>query len=190
MPSLSSLGFLVSSRIRASQEIINYLTTFEAYIKSYELAISKRLTTPLVVHTIPAPAIITQRRKNTVITRLPRSALWLLVVANMLFAIFGCVLAILAIKATDPEVHQVHLRLSTAGLAAQLFDAPHAQQPANKDVELFRENSREVTFRPSKKVCLEPTVHGGAKFSTRDAGKGALVEANRETLPLRQTHTL
>jgi hypothetical protein len=45
-------------------------------------------------------------------------------------------------------------------------------------------------FRPSKKVCLNPTVHGGTEFTTRNPSKGASSEANRETLALRQMRTL
>jgi hypothetical protein len=188
MPSLASVRLMRMTE--ALIQITNNLTTTEAWIKSYELAISKQMSTPLVLHTIPAPATLVQRRKTAVITRLPKAALWLLIVANLLFAILGCVLAVLAIKATSPEVHQVHVRLSTAGLAAQLFDASQAQHRANNDKELFRETVKEEMSLPGKRVCLKHTVHGGVKYVTHDATDGALLEANSETWTLRQTHTL
>jgi hypothetical protein len=188
--SLGSIMFLATPKTLILRQGIDNVTTTEAYIKSYELVMSKVVSTPLVVHTIPPPAILSQRRDNTITTRLPKAALWLLIVANTLFAIFRCVLATLAIRATDPEVHKVHVSLSTAGLAAQFFDAPHARQNGQRRHGIIPKTTKEVMFQPGKQVCLKPTVHGGAEFSTRDAGKSALVEVKSETLPLRQTHTL
>ena len=76
----------------------------------------------LVIHTVPAPAELAQRRVTKIITELPALAFWLLVAANHLFALLGLALAILAAQATSPEVQELHTRLTTAGLAAQLFD--------------------------------------------------------------------
>lgn len=188
MPSLASIGLM--SMGRGLVQIMDNLTTPEAWIKSYELSISKQISIPLVLHTIPAPATLAQRRNTAVITRLPKAALWLLVVANLLYALLGCVLATLAMKVTSPEVHQVHVRLSTAGLAAQLFDASQAQHRANNDKDLFRETVEKEMLLPGKRTCLKHTAHGGVEYITHDATDGALLEANSETWALRQTHTL
>jgi hypothetical protein len=188
MPSLASVGLMTMSR--GLVQIMDNLTTPEAWIKSYELSISKQISIPLVLHTIPAPATLAQRRNTAVITRLPKAALWLLITANLLFAIFGCVLATLAMKVTSPEVHQIHVRLSTAGLAAQLFDASKAQYRANDDKGLFRETSKERMGLPGKRTCLKHTAHGGMEYITHNAADGALLEPASEAWTLRQTHTL
>jgi hypothetical protein len=161
-------------------------TTPEAFISKYELAMSKALSVALVVHTVPALTELVQRRVNQVITRLPALALWLLVTANILFALLGLVLGLLAARAASPDVHQVHLRLSTAGLAAQLFDAPHAQLEAEKDVDLFRENGAGEGRDEGKKVSVRCTAVGGAEFIThgavdRDAGDDQSQLISRES---------
>lgn len=190
MMSLDSVNKMSTGKNKVLTQVNSNITTPEAFIKEYEYTISKQLGIPLVIHTEPAPATNTQRRKASVITRLPKVALWLLVVANLLFALLGCILTSLALKATSPEVHQVHVRLSTAGLAAQLFDPQHARREAKNDAELFREKSRDEKMGYDKRVGVRRTVHGGAEFVAHDTSTDASMEAGDETLTLRHTRTL
>jgi hypothetical protein len=190
MMSLDTVNKMATGKNKVITQVNSNITTPEVFIKEYEYTISKQMGIPLIVHTEAVPAILTQRRKASVITRLPKVALWLLVVANLLFALLGCVLASLAFKATSPEVHQVHVRLSTAGLAAQLFDPQHARREGNNDGELFREKSRDEKMACDKRVGIRRTVHGGAEFVAHDTGDDASMEAGGETLALRHTRTL
>ncbi|KAJ8108294.1 hypothetical protein OPT61_g8272 [Boeremia exigua] len=188
MVSLASVGKFITGRNKVSLQANYNRTTPEAFIQKYELSMSKQMSVPLVVHTVPAPALLTQRRSLAIITRLPKLALWLLIASNILFAVFGLVLAILAIKATSPDVHQVHVRLSTAGLAAQLLDTQHARQAVKNDARLFEEfdNKKAPGFR--KQVALRRTDLGGAEFVATMKSPEADIEGGRQRLLQRQTH--
>jgi hypothetical protein len=189
MPSVSGLSFsaqLQTVQLKSTQN----LTTPEAFVKSFELAISKAFASWLVVHTVPTPVGLAQRRVTKIVTRLPVIAFWLLVTANILFALFGLILAVLAALATSPEVHQVHTRLSTAGLAAGLFDWQHSQRAAKSDSELFIENTTEnnsVDCR--KRIGVRCTAFGGAEFVTHDV-LGISTKDNEQSRPLQTRQTL
>ncbi|KAF2821695.1 hypothetical protein CC86DRAFT_470389 [Ophiobolus disseminans] len=188
MPSVSSGGYFTDLTNQVLRETNKNLTTPEAFVKQYELAMSKAYLVWLVTHTVPAPADLVQRRETKVITRLPATALWLLVAANLLFALFAVVLSSMAIRETSPEVHQVHTRLSTAGLAAQLFDWKHSRKPAQGDFELFQENNTAKTEEPSlrKRVGVRCTDAGGAEFAAYDFVDVLAEEAN-EAKPIQTT---
>jgi hypothetical protein len=190
MMSLESVRKMTTGKNKVITQANNNITTPEAFIKEYEYSISKQMSVPLIVHTEPSPATLTQLRKASVITRLPKVALWLLVVANLVFALLGCILALLALRATSPEVHQVHVRLSTAGLAAQLFDPQHARCEGKNDAALFREKNRDEKMGLDKRVGIRRTVHGGAEFVAHDTSDYASMEAGGEGLALRHTRTL
>jgi hypothetical protein len=105
-----------------------------------------------------------------VTTHLPATALWLLVIANMLFAGFAIMLMILALRASSPGVHQVYTRFTITGTAAQLFDRRHW-------LELFNRNSDLFACGVRKRVGVTVTKNGGAEFlrdevdAMRDAGR-------------------
>jgi hypothetical protein len=149
------------------QEASRNFTGPHEYIAIWELYISKAFTLPLVMHTVPASPNFVQKRIVSIITKLPAAALWLLVIANLVFTILGLVLATLAVRATSPEVHQVHTRLTTAGLAAQLFDGQHARKAAKTDSELFEENMpNDGKTAVRKQVSIKSTASSGAEFVT------------------------
>jgi hypothetical protein len=163
----------------ASTETNKNRTTPEDYLARFELAISKVWAVPLVTQTVSRPVEIAQRRGTKVITKLSVAALWLLVVANMLFALFALVLAILATQSTAPEIHQVQTRLCTAGIVAQLFDPDHARRAAEGDYELFREEvAGDERERVAKRVYVRRTLPGGAEFVTHDVHERGVEDGN------------
>jgi hypothetical protein len=167
MLSLDTIGFYTTGKSQAQRAINRDLSSIGKVLAVYELGMSKAFAVPLVAHTVPTSPSIAQRRVSSIITKLPVVALWLLVTANLLFAVFGLVLAVLAIRAASPEVQQAHTRLTTAGLAAQLFDWQHARKEARNDRELFQETAEKdskETFR--KGVSVKCTAPGGAEFIT------------------------
>jgi hypothetical protein len=182
MPSIDSEGFLTLLSNIALREANRNLSTVEEFTAKYELAMSKIFALWLVINTFPAPAHLVQRRVTKVITKLPMAALWLLVLANLLFALFAVVLAVLAIRNTSPEVREVHTRLTTTGLAAQLFDWKHSRRAARRDVEFFRENTGlEEKEGVRKRVGIRQTEFGGAEFVAYEVidekdGKGYKME--------------
>jgi hypothetical protein len=100
------------------------------------------------------------------------------------------ILAVLAALATSPEVYQVHTRLSTAGLAAELFDWQHSQRAAKSDSELFIENTTENnSMNCRKRIGVRCTAFGGAEFVTHDV-LGISTKDNEQSRPLQTRQTL
>ncbi|KAF9701743.1 hypothetical protein EKO04_000960 [Ascochyta lentis] len=190
MHSLNSLSGMDVGRNQVVFEINENRTTPDAFIRNFELSMSKVMSAPLVVHTVPVSAGLVQRRATKVITKLPKLALWLLVASNLLFALLGLVLAVLALKATSPDTRQIQIRLSTAGLAAQLFNPRHAQCKVKDDSNLFKENWRDGQVANEVKVGVRRTSAGGVEFTKHEAVDKARPFDEEDTLVLRQTHTL
>ena len=94
----------------------------EEYIKLWSFGMSQYLLGPIAGQAKFQNAIRIQERKQVIVTKIPKSALWTLVGANLLFAIMGITLAILALLATSDRVHQVQTRLSIAGITAQICE--------------------------------------------------------------------
>lgn len=190
MMSLRSFGNFANGLNRVILETNRNYTTPEAFTDSYALAMSKQMAVPLLVHTVPKPASVVQRRVPSVITKLPKVAFWLLVAANTAFILLGLVIPVMAIKVASPKIHQVQIRLSTAGLAAQLFHPQHARRQAGDDKRLFRENSKGGPSGKARRVGVQCTSDGGAEFVTHDGLDKSRSFDEEETLVLRQTHTL
>jgi hypothetical protein len=97
----------------------------------------------------------------------------------------------MAIRATTPKVHQVHVRLTTAGLAAQLFDWQHARKAVKDDRKLFKENTEEKHGNTvaTKRVTVRCSAPGGAEFVTADV-LGTSLEKGDVLRPLQSRQTL
>lgn len=190
MMSLRSFGNFANGLNNVLLESNRNYTTPEAFIDTYALAMSKHMAVPLVVHTVPAPANVVQRRVPAVITKLPKVALWLLVAANTAFAILGSIIAVLAMRVTSPNVHQIQIRLSTAGIAAQLFNPQHSRRKAKDDKALFEETSKNKLLRVTRRVGVQSTSAGGAEFFVHDGISKPKSLDEEDSLALRHTHTL
>jgi hypothetical protein len=169
MPSTHSARRVIPLLSQARIEAYKDFTTAEQFMEKYEVAMSKIYALWLTIHTVPAPVSLVQKRTTKVITKLPVLALWLLIVANLLYALLGIILTILALRASSPEVHQVYTRLTTTGLAAQLFDWKHSRGRAGRDFELFREYADTGAHEGCRKrVGVRCTEIGGAEFVAYD----------------------
>jgi hypothetical protein len=169
MPSVSAFGYIVDLQNVAGIEANQNLATPDEFVKNYESVMSKVFAIWLVIHTVPAPATLVQRRVTKILTKLPSAAFWLLVTANLLFVLLGLSLSVLAARATSQEVHQVHTRLSTTGIAAQLFDWQHSRRAIKDDFELFKENTAKGCMTGVKKrISTRYTELGGADFVTHE----------------------
>ena len=139
MPMLETLGFarpLHDSVMRQASRS----HSLKSWLAMYELGISKAFTVPLAAHTIPEQSVKVQKRISKVITKLPVASLWLLVLANMSFAILAIVLAIMALGVASDDVHQLQTRLNISGLAAALFEKNAGKRAVKDESELFEEN--------------------------------------------------
>ncbi|KAH6644208.1 hypothetical protein C7974DRAFT_439475 [Boeremia exigua] len=188
--SIEAVGTLAVGSNSALASVNHNYTTPEAFVTTYEQSMSKSMSVPLITYTVPEQAIYAHRRVTSVITRLPKVALWLLVVANSIFTVLGLAIAVIAAKAASPRTHQAQIRLSTSGLAAQLFASPHARREAKNDAELFQQGKRSVVGIDTKKVRMRSTSLRGAEFVTVDAVVDVEDQSGEETLGLRSTHTI
>jgi hypothetical protein len=78
------------------------------------------------------PSILVQRRITKVVTRLPVTALWLLVAANMLYALIGWIIAVCAMLKVSKEVGRVQKELSVDGLVQALFAREKEQEATSE----------------------------------------------------------
>jgi hypothetical protein len=137
------------------------------YTKRYEIEMSKAMLITLVAFSIPAPVDQVHLRVNEVVTRLPTVALWLLLSGNALSALLALVITVCALKSASADVLQVQLRLSSAGLAAQLFSPESAEQSAREDFDLFHQRGvAQEELEDTARVRIRRSPFGGAKFVT------------------------
>ncbi|KAF2874177.1 hypothetical protein BDV95DRAFT_666115 [Massariosphaeria phaeospora] len=162
MYGLRSLNSL-ASKMQALSRGTEARTSVDTLVRSLELELSRVYTYPLAAQLSNRPSLLAQQRVSKVITKLPAAALWLLVVANLLFALLGFSLAVSAILRTTPDVHQVQMRLGVTGLAAALFDKIQSERSADTDDNLFEENWKKMPTN-IKRVGVEKTDTGGSAF--------------------------
>ncbi|KAF2744962.1 hypothetical protein M011DRAFT_460452 [Sporormia fimetaria CBS 119925] len=134
------------------------------FIATYARHLSLINSRTLAAQTVTDKALLAQVREQKIVTELPAAALWVLVVANVSFALIGIALAVIALRAASEDVHQVHTRLGIAGLAAALFEGIHAERVVSSDKELFSEENPEVRRKVFKKVGVRRTDTGGSSF--------------------------
>jgi hypothetical protein len=70
MTSLASLRFRALGNTLVMFEVNRDSTFPKVFMETYATSMSKRMRVPLVVHTVPAPATLAQRRVTSVITKL------------------------------------------------------------------------------------------------------------------------
>ena len=114
---------------------------------------------PIAAQASPRPALSVQSRSSKIVTKVPKSALWILVIANLLYAILAIILTILALLVTSMDIHQLRTRLSVTGLAAHLFEGEYAERDVKDEKDLFEKGDI------LKRVGVRRTETGGATFS-------------------------
>ena len=166
MGTLSSFGFINTQFDVIDRLASTHPESFQSFLDAYILGFSKVLTLPLAAQTIDRVALSVQRRVATVITELPKAALWCLVAANLLFSALTLILTVLALIATSPSVHQVQTRLGVAGLVAQLFETRNSAHEIDSDTDLFKIPGHEKTSGEiTPKVGVRRTDTGGSIFT-------------------------
>lgn len=160
---LYRLNFIWS--LLARQRAALYTTSAQDLVDNFAYRSSEAFLVPFAGVTESKPALQVQKRTSQVVTRVPKSAIWMLVAANMLFMVLALVMAGMAYVASSGDVHQVHTRLSIGGLAAQLFEQPRAQERVSRTDKLFEKHVGDELGRV-KAVKIERTDSGGALFAT------------------------
>ena len=94
-----------------------------------------------------APALAAQERQSFLVARVQAAPLFTLVVANLLFVVFGTVLTGIAIKASKGDVREVQARLSIVGLVADRFEAQRGRDGVEELVDYFEEKEGNDSVR-------------------------------------------
>ncbi|KAF2744677.1 hypothetical protein M011DRAFT_408147 [Sporormia fimetaria CBS 119925] len=172
MASSRAPNFLYPSFARTYYTANFVQTSPASFIRAWKAAVSRVIALPIGAQTSPRESDLVQRRSSKVVTKLPKSALWILVSANAAFALVGIVLAVFALRGSAARAYQVHTRLGVAGLAAALFERGHSERGAREDSKLFEENrGLGVGSRERKRVGVRLTETGGAGWVV-DGGRG------------------
>lgn len=101
--------------LNAGSEFDIFTDTPTNVVENYPRIYSQKLLATFAGVTQLRPALLTQVRSSQVVTRVPKSAVWLLIAANMLFALFAVAMATYVLSVASIDVHQVHTRLSISG---------------------------------------------------------------------------
>jgi hypothetical protein len=141
--------------------------TSKEFVETYSQGVSRALLLPFAGQVEPRPALLVQSRSSKIVSKVPKAAVWVLVVSNILFLSLAVGLTVFAlvVSSKDPDVHQVHTRLGISGLASQLFEEGYSQRKVKDSEELFEEHTQDDE-KLYKKVRVEITDEGGAQFRT------------------------
>lgn len=111
----------------------------------------------------PAPTLTEQTRKTVLVSRVPKVPLYFLVALNILYAIFGVILACIALASFPSETNDVRERLSYAGLVAYCFEGAQAKRPVEKKRQLFAEHDGDGSAR----IGIERGSYEGWEYTKR-----------------------
>jgi hypothetical protein len=136
---------------------------FQDFVDSVSLSFSK------MVAALAHPALerttttIGQQRTSMIMAKLPKAPLFVLVAANLLFAVAAVMLAVEALRASRRGAPwQMKLRLGIPALVAHLLDKEDlAKRHVEKTKELFPEFLHARDCKDADRICLEETMDGG-----------------------------
>jgi len=113
----------------------------------------------------PRTNIVEQTYISTLVARVPKSPLIMLVSLNLLYAVVGIILATIAAWDKPNESKNVQGRLSIAGLTAMCFESKDkVEGPVKKVEEMFAEKDLRVKGHSCEKVSIVESDHGGWKY--------------------------
>jgi len=95
----------------------------------------------------PKPAIESQLRENLLVASVPKAPLACLVLANLLLAVLGIILTVLALLASRGDTAEIQSRLSIPALVAAQFEGDWASQPVEQVEDMFKERHGVVGTR-------------------------------------------
>jgi hypothetical protein len=93
------------------------------------------------------PALVIQQRESFQVSRVPAAPLYTLVIANLLFVVFGVVLTCIAFGVSGGEVREVQARLSIVGLVADRFEQTRGKHGVEKMDDYFEEKAGNDSMR-------------------------------------------
>lgn len=106
-----------------------------------------------------------QVRETRLVTRLPKAPFFTLIVLNLLFALLGIILAIVALMSQPRKTRNMQARLSVAGLVAAMLEANTAPRSSGtRGIEsMFAEyhNDSRGTQDPSRVMLVNDTNGSG-----------------------------
>ncbi|KAF1986855.1 hypothetical protein K402DRAFT_376826 [Aulographum hederae CBS 113979] len=162
--SVETLGF-ATTRLYQQPWHINFHTgSLFDVVTDYAWGSSKAGAALLAAASSPRPAEKVQQRQTVLVAKVSAGTLWALVVANLLYAVVGVVLSVLAVRAVrgDREgVFQLQTRLSVWGLVAERFEGRYAERQVGSSRGLFKENEGVLS---GARVVGRRTAGGGAGF--------------------------
>jgi hypothetical protein len=103
-----------------------------------------------------------QARNNLLVASVPKAPLYTLVILNLLYALLGVVLAVIALSLPGRGLKDVQAKLTTTGLAAEGFERSRLGRPAVRVEELFEE----WDGNGSARVAVQQTQAGSWAFAT------------------------
>jgi hypothetical protein len=113
----------------------------------------------------PRENIVEQTRISTLVARVPKAPLTMLVFLNLLYAVIGVVLAVMAAKTGPGETKNVQGRLSVAGLTAKCFESKDRYEAPVKELEdLFAEKDVGARDHTCLKVSIVALGRGGWQY--------------------------
>jgi hypothetical protein len=113
----------------------------------------------------PRETIREQARVSTLVARVPKAPLAILVFLTLLYIAIGIILAYIAAKAGTGETKSVRGHLSLAGLTAKCFESEDISEQPRKDMyELFAENEFGARDQKCAKVSIVASRRGGWKY--------------------------
>jgi hypothetical protein len=166
--SSASMFQILEAWFDAARDKASVLTTTSTeFVDLYSRGVSHVLLLPFAGQVEARTALLVQSRSSKIVSRVPKAAVWVLVVSNFFFLslTIGFTVFALIVSSKDPNVHQVHTRLGVSGLASQLFEERYGQQKVKDSEELFEEHTQDDE-KLYKKVRVEITAKGGAQFRT------------------------
>lgn len=96
---------------------------------------------------VPKPALAAQERESFLVSRVPKAPLFTLVLANLLFAVLGVVLTVVALATSGGEVREVQARMTLVGLVADRFEGSRGRNGVEEIKELFEETEGKGSLR-------------------------------------------
>jgi hypothetical protein len=161
----------------AVSRFVNPPTSLDTWISAYEIAMSTLFATPLAVHTVPTNSLLVQSRVRKIMTKVPVTAVWLLVLANMAFAMLGMGLTLMAWRTSDENTHQIRVRLGVPGLVAALFEKESEDRVVKTDRALFKENNDDDMSLSL--VGVQRTATGGMAWVLRSSERSQPCRATK-----------
>jgi hypothetical protein len=102
---------------------------------------------------------------STLVARIPKAPLVILVILNLLYAVVGVILAVMAARTGPSETKNVQGRLSVAGLTAKCFESrDRFEGPAKEIQDLFAEKEVGAGDHRYSKVSIVASDCGGWKY--------------------------